>query len=454
MTIRKQAISEKLIHLLNESVIPFDAKKESGYPVLADLIGDARIVLLGEASHGTLEFYQTRMALSQYLIQKKGFQAIAIEGNWTSVYPIHRYCQGQGRAEDAIKTLMHFKRFPAWMWCNRAMLPFIQQLRHYNEHCTHPSDKVSFYGLDLYCLHESAQAVIDYLQQYNPIAAKKATERYACFDHAHTDPELYSYLTEKCLRKSCLHEVTLQLLETYRILYQNLNLEMDLSEKEKQFYITQNARVVKNAEQYYRAMFEPYHVTWNIRDQHMADTLHNILSHVETLTNKPAKIIIWAHNSHVGDARATEMTERKEINLGQLVKERFNMNSFSLGFSTAIGTVTAARGWNGRTEYKSINPPIQGSYEWFFHQLKEKNFLLNLRKEDALTHLLQSPQLQRAIGVVYRPETERLSHYYFSHLPYQFDALIHFDKTHALKPLNHQIQYPTEELPETYPEGY
>ena len=332
------------------------------------------------------------------------------------------------------------------------MLSFIQQLRHYNNTCQ--SDKVSFYGLDLYCLHESAQAVINYLQQHNPIAAKKASERYACFDHAHVDPELYGYLTEKRLKKSCLHEVTTQLLETYRIIYQTLNFERELSEKEQQFYVTQNARVVKNAEQYYRAMFEPNNITWNIRDQHMADTLQNILSHLETLTNKPAKVIVWAHNSHVGDARATEMTERQEINLGQLVKERFNMNSFSLGFSTAIGTVTAASDWDGETEYKRINPPLHGSYEWFFHQLKEKQFLLNLRKETQLTHLLQSPQLQRAIGVIYRPETERSSHYYFSHLPYQFDALIHIDQTHALKPLNHQTSDQTTEPPETYPEGY
>ncbi len=196
------------------------------------------------------------------------------------------------------------------------------------------------------------------------------------------------------------------------MIYQQLKFDTDLSEKEQQFYVTQNARVVKNAEQYYRALFEPHHVTWNIRDQHMAETLQNILSHLETLTNKPAKVIVWAHNSHLGDARATEMSERQEINLGQLVRERFDTNTFSLGFSTATGLVTASSDWDGKTDYKPITLPLRGSYEWFFHQLEEKLFLLNLREEPPLMHLLQLPQLQRAIGVIYRPETERMSHYY------------------------------------------
>ena len=296
--------------------------------------------------------------------------------------------------------------------------------------------------------------MIDYLQKESPEAAKKAAERYACFDHAKADPQLYSYLTENKLRKSCLNAVTTQLLDVYRLVYNRLNLDSNLDIKEQQFHMTQNARVVKNAENYYRCLFEPHHITWNIRDQHMADSLQNIMSHLEARTKKPAKIIVWAHNSHLGDARVTEMSDRKEVNLGQLVRERFNTSSFSLGFSTSEGVVTAASEWGAHAQYKQIQAPIPGSYEGFFHQLKEKNFLLNLREENPLTHLLQIPQLQRAIGVIYRPETERVSHYYFTRLPYQFDAIIHLDKTHALPPLDNRTEIITDELSETYPEGF
>ncbi|APC92057.1 MULTISPECIES: erythromycin esterase family protein [Francisella] len=435
MTKQTHIISNKIIKLLNDTVVAFDATKTSSYQKIGDLIGNARIVLMGEATHGTTEFYQVRMKLSKYLIQEKGFQAIAIEGDWTSAYPIHHYCQGIGRIDDAKEALNSFVRFPRWMWYNTDMVEFIQQLRQYNDNYKDKSDKIGFYGLDLYCLTEAAQAVINYLEQHDPEAAKKAAKRYACFDHAHIDPQLYGYAVEKKLKKSCSADVTTQLIEAYYLAYQKLNIENDLDSKEQQFYMTQNARVVKNAENYYRAMFEANQNTWNIRDQHMADTLQNIMSHLETLTNKPAKVIVWAHNSHIGDARATEMSERQEVNLGQLVRERFNTTSFSLGFSTAVGVVTAASKWGGKAEYKLINSPLKGSYEWLFHQLNEKNFLVNLREKNYVTELLKLSHLQRAIGVIYSPETERMSHYYFSHLSYQFDALIHFDQTQGLTPL-------------------
>lgn len=454
MAMHSQFVTEKLVSLLNESVIPYNINEDISCKKVADLVGDARIVLMGEASHGTLEFYQARMALSQYLIKNKGFQAIAVEGDWTSVYSIHRYCQGYDNADKPQAALDSFNRFPTWMWKNTEMLKFILQLRQYNEQFISNANKIGFYGLDLYCLSEAAHAVIDYLHKKSPEAAKIATERYACFDHAKTDSQLYSYLIENKLKQSCLKEVTTQLLEVYRLAYQNLKINSNLDVKEEQFCMTQNARVVKNAEHYYRSLFEPHHITWNIRDQHMVETLQNIMSHLETSTNQPAKIIIWAHNSHLGDARVTEMSDRQEVNLGQLVRERFNTNSFSLGFSTAEGVVTAASDWGAHAEYKQVQPPLKGSYEWLFHQLNEKNFLLDLREENPLTHLLSVPQLQRAIGVIYRPETERMSHYYLSCLPYQFDAMIHFDKTHALPPLDHREEVRVTELSDTYPEGF
>jgi erythromycin esterase-like protein len=445
-------ISKKFIDLLEEAVFSGDFACPKAYEHIAALIGDARLVLMGEATHGTAEFYQIRMQLSQYLIQHKGFQAIAIEGDWTSAYPIYAYLQGKGEVENPMQALNAFKRFPSWMWRNHLVPNFLRSLRQYNDQMNSPEKKVGFYGLDLYCLNESAQAVIAYLQAHHPEAAKNAIERYACFDHMHADSQMYSYLVEHRLKESCLKEVTEQLLELQHLIYHDI--KVNLPERDEQFYAMQNARVVKNAEAYYRALFESHHVTWNIRDQHMADTLQNIIAHLETISKKPTKVIVWAHNSHIGDARATEMSERQEINLGQLVRERFNTSSFLLGFSTAIGKVTAASHWDGPYAEKKVQAPIQGSYEYLFHQLKEKNFLLDLRDENQLMRLLASPQLQRAIGVIYRPETERMSHYFFSKLPHQFDALIHMDETHALIPLDKKDKLFQKELPETYPEGF
>jgi len=445
-------ISKKLIQLLNQAVIPCQRDDIQFCEKISELIGNARIVLMGEATHGTMDFYQARMAVTKYLIREKGFQAIAIEGDWTSVYPVNLYCQGYTDPENLQTPLEEFKRFPTWMWRNTNMLDFVEKIREYNFQVKTQTKKVAFYGLDLYCLHEAAQGVIDYLQEHDPEAAREAIQRYACFDHMGLDPQRYNYLIKNRLKKPCVKEVMLQFLETQRLIYQNL--ASDLDEIDLQFYALQNARIVRNAENYYHSLFEPHYVTWNIRDQHMVDTLQNIMSHLESITHVPAKVIIWAHNTHIGDARATEMSDRQEINLGQLVRERFNTSSFLLGFSTSEGTVTAASEWGGSIYHKKIQLPIHGSYEWFFHKLKEKNFILNLRENTPLMHLLKSPQLQRAIGVIYHPETERISHYFFSHLPNQFDALVHFDKTQALIPLDKKWELQEAELPDTYPEGF
>lgn len=433
MNPHSKIISDKLIALLNEAVIACSIFDKTFCEKLSNAIGDARIVLMGEATHGTTEFYQARMLLSEYLIREKGFQAIAIEGDWASAYPVYAYLQGKGRTTRPENSLTAFKRFPEWMWRNTTVLELIENLRRYNDEISAPSQKTGFYGLDLYCLNESMQSVIDYFKIHQPDAVHKVMENYACFDHINIEPQLYSYLIEQNLKHSCVKEVTTQLLEIQRLAFQQIDHETEGNEQ--LFYALQNARVIKNAENYYRSMFEPHHVTWNIRDMHMADTLQNIMSHLENNSGKPAKIIVWAHNSHVGDARATEMSGQQEVNLGQLVRERFNSISFSLGFSTAEGTVMAASEWDGPGWQKKINAPIHGSCEWFFHALNEKNFILNLREDTELTHLLKVPLLQRAIGVIYRPETERLSHYFFSRLPYQFDAIVNLDKTTALTPL-------------------
>lgn len=440
----------KLLRLLNAEISAFDVEDPATYTVLLDKIGDAQLVLMGEASHGTAEFYEARARLSQLLIQKKNFQSIAIEGDWTSAYQVHLYLQGRGLAQQTVAALAHFRSFPAWMWRNKTVLQFLHWLRHYNDKAAEVK-KVGFYGLDLYCLHEALQAVLDYLNQHDPTAAQKARERYACFDHGTVDPQNYGYLVNLALKKPCVKAVTEQLLDMQRLAFAHLH-ERSIHEQEALFYTLQNARLIKNAEHYYRALFESPEQTWNIRDQHMAETLENLITHLSARQEQRAKVIIWAHNSHIGDARATEMSARHEVNLGQLVRERFNTSSFLLGFSTYEGTVTAAAAWGAKAEIKKVNPGLAESYEALFHLLQHKNFFLPLRPESDLSHLLKLSRLQRAIGVIYLPERERMSHYFFTRLPYQFDGLIHLDQTHAVEALE-AASVTSMDLPETYPEG-
>lgn len=426
-------VSDKLIHLLNDEILPFSSHENIGLDYILNKIGDARLVLMGEATHGTAEFYQTRVELSKRLILEKNFHAIAIEGDWTSTYGIQEYIQGQSKASDPVSALDNFKRFPEWMWRNKTIPPFLKFLREHNERLG-SKDKIGFYGLDLYCLNEAMEEVLSYLAKNDPSAAKIARQRYACFDHTGVDPQMYGYLIDANVKKSCVKEVAEQFMEVQHFAFERIRAAT-LEDKEALFYATQNARVVKNAEQYYRGMFESRENTWNLRDQHMADTLENLISHLETKMKQPSKIIIWAHNSHVGDARATEMSSRNELNLGQLVRERFNATSFHLGFSTYSGTVTAASEWGRPGQVQTVRPGIEGTYEALFHQLHLQSFILPLHGNEQVKNHLKFPRLQRAIGVVYCPDTERFSHYFFTKLPYQFDALIHLDKTQAVEPL-------------------
>ncbi|ARG96673.1 erythromycin esterase family protein [Legionella micdadei] len=419
---------DKLINLLNNAISPLDNK----YSSLLDKIGDKRFVLIGEASHGTQEFYQTRIEITKKLIEEKGFMAIAIEGDWPDAYSIHRYVQGKGVKEDWQDALCHFTRFPTWMWRNTTIAQFIQWLRDYNDSLL-PSRKIGFFGLDLYSLNASIEAVIDYLMKIDPVAAQRAKSRYACFDHI--EPQTYGYLANLGVKKACINEAVSVLIELQKKSFDYIQQD-GLSAEEDYFFAAQNARLVKNAEMYYRSMFEGRASSWNIRDQHMMETLQKLVDHLENRFKKPAKIIIWAHNSHIGDARATEMGQQGELNIGQLVREEYDMQSYSIGFSTYSGYVTAAYDWGMPAEYKKINPGLEGSYEDLFHQLKYKNFILDLKHNEDLERFLKIPRLQRAIGVIYRPETERLSHYFFTHLTHQFDCIIHLDTTHALKPLS------------------
>lgn len=431
----KEDALNKLIEGLNGKIVPLKSQEEN-YDSVIKQIGNARIVMLGEASHGTHEFYQARIKISERLIKEQGFMAIAIEGDWPDAHCVHRYLQGEGDAGQSEQSLSSFQRFPTWMWCNTTLPPFLHWLRQYNDHLP-AAQKIGFYGLDLYSLNSSMHAVINFLMKIDPEAAQRAKQRYACFDHLNQEPEMYGYLVKAGIKKTCLQEAVGQLIELQHRAFEYLHRN-GMAAEDEYFFATQNARLVKNAENYYRSMLEGRVSTWNIRDSHMAETVNVLADHLETRFKRPAKVIIWAHNSHVGDARATEMGERKEFNLGQLVREEYNQHAYSLGFSTYEGTVMAASDWGKTGEKKQINPGMPGSFEELFHLLTHKNFFLNLLDTDKLEHYLNIPRLQRAIGVVYLPETERWSHYFFTHLPYQFDGIIHFDRTSALHPIRQE----------------
>lgn len=427
-------IYQKLIDILTEAVQPL-SKQADKYSSLLDKIGDSRFVLIGEATHGTHEFYQARIEITQQLIEKKNFMAVTIEGDWPDAYRIHRYLQGKGHKRDWEQALDDFKRFPTWMWRNTTLPPFLRWLRTYNDTLSSPAEKIGFYGLDLYSLYSSMQAVIDYLSKVDPEAAERARLRYACFDHVKPDPQTYGYLTSMGVKKSCVKEAVDQLLELQHHAFDYVRQD-GITAQDEYFYATQNARLVKDAENYYRAMFEGHVLSWNVRDKHMAETLNILADHLENRFGKPGKIIVWAHNSHVGDARATEVSEQGEVNIGQLVREQHDADTYLIGFSTYQGSVTAASEWDAPAECKQVNPGLEGSYEELFHHVNHSNFLLDLRNNKKLEHYLHIPRLQRAIGVIYRPETERESHYFFTRLPYQFDSVIHFDQTTAIQPLD------------------
>ncbi|RDI42061.1 erythromycin esterase family protein [Aquicella lusitana] len=421
-----------LVNLLTNTVKPLSMKDR--YASLLEKIGDSRFVLIGEASHGTHEFYQARIDITKELIKEKDFMAVAIEGDWPDAYRIHRYLQGAGSKENCDEALSGFKRFPRWMWRNKTIPPFLKWLRTHNDHLASIDHKVGFYGLDLYSLYTSIQAVITYLAKVDPEAAERARLRYACFDHVKPDPQTYGYLTSSGIKKGCQKEAIEQIIELQHHAFDYVKQD-ELSAADEFFYASQNARLIKNAETYYRTMFEGHVASWNVRDQHMAETLTVLADHLENRFNKPAKIIVWAHNSHIGDARATEMGEQGEMNLGQFVREQ-HLEVYSIGFSTYEGFVTAASDWDGKEESKRINPGLEGSYETLFHDVGQDAFQLDLRGNQELEHYLHLPRLQRAIGVIYRPESERTSHYFFTRLPYQFDTLIHFDKTTAVEPID------------------
>jgi erythromycin esterase-like protein len=423
---------------------------EADYDPVLDLIGDARLVLLGEASHGTHEFYAERAAITWRLIREKGFTAVAVEADWPDAYRVNRYVRAQSQDATAESALSGFKRFPMWMWRNADVLSFVSGLRTHNDALPAPK-KIGFYGLDLYSLHASMEAVLNYLHKMDPKAARAARVRYACFDHYGEDPQAYGYAAGFGMAKSCEDDVIAQLTDLRRHADEYLRRDGFVAEDEF-FYAEQNARLVKNVEAYYRAMFGERVSSWNLRDRHMSETLIALERHLAR-RGAPPKIVVWEHNSHLGDARATQMAEGGELNVGQLIRERYGNVACLIGFTTYTGTVTAATEWDEPPQRKTVRPALPGSYEALFHQTGLPRLLLTWTRSPAATQALSEPRLERAIGVIYRPETERQSHYFHARMPDQFDAVLHFDRTMAVQPLDRCPEWDAGELPETFPTG-
>jgi len=425
---------------VRDALLPLRGARHD-YDALLDLVGDARVIALGEASHGTDEFYRERARVTQRLIDECGFSAVAVEADWPDAARVNRFVRGANEARDVRDALADFRRFPAWMWRNTAVVDFVDWLRRRNVGVP-DSRRAGFYGLDLYSLHASMDAVVRYLEGVDPEAARRARGRYACFDHYGGDVERYGYAAAFGAGDDCEQEVVAQLIDlraaAVRYVAQDSTLAAD-----EQFFAEQNARLVANAEAYYRTMFRGRVESWNLRDTHMADTLDALLVHLG------GRIVVWAHNSHVGDARATELGEIGELNVGQLARERHGDAIRLVGFTTYTGTVTAASEWGAAVERKRVRPALEGSWEAHFHRLGVPSFLLPMR--EAVATALARPRLERAIGVIYRPDTERASHYFRARLPSQFDAVIHVDESHAVEPLERTAAWERGEVPETYP---
>jgi erythromycin esterase-like protein len=437
------------IDKIREKAVVLNGTSDLTDEVLA-LVGDARFVLIGEASHGTHEFYKYRAEITKRLISEHGFSAVAVEADFPDAYRINRYVRGTGNDQTANDALSDFVRFPLWMWRNEDVLDFVDWLKNFNEGKAHIV-QAGFYGLDLYSLHASMRSVLDYLDKVDPEAARQARFRYSCFEDFGEDPQSYGYAASFDARMSCEDEAVKQLLEIRRSAAEYANRDGFVA-RDEYFFAEQNARLVKNAEEYYRQMYRGRVSSWNLRDRHMAETLHALTSHLEE-ENQSAKIVVWAHNSHLGDARATYMGERGEWNLGQLTREKYGDDAVRIiGFTTYTGTVAAADNWDEPAQIKKVRPGMKSSYELLFHETGIPNFFLNLRDAE-IREIFRGKLLERAIGVIYRPETERVSHYFEARLAEQFDAIIHFDETSAVEPLDQISSLTHEDAPETFPEG-
>ncbi|WP_330180548.1 erythromycin esterase family protein [Nocardia sp. NBC_01503] len=417
---------------------------------LTDLIGDARFVLIGESSHGTEEFYAARAAITSWLISEHGFTGVAAEADWPDAYRVDRFVRGYGPDESPTHALSGFERFPGWMWRNTVVREFVDWLRLHNDGQRRAGlPGAGFYGLDLYSMHRSMQRVVEYLEQVDPAAAQRAARRYACFDRTSGDDgQAYGFAAAFGAGESCQAEVVRQLVELQR----DIGELTETHDGEAHFDAVRNAWTVRDAEAYYRAMFGDRVTSWNMRDEHMADTLDALARHLDR-PGAPARIVVWAHNSHIGDARATEMAAEGQLSLGQLIRDRHGNDCRTIGFTTGGGTVTAASNWGGDAERKTVRPALPSSLEELLHDTGIPELFLRTDIPGPAGDVLRAPRLERAIGVIYQPSTERQSHYFHARAADRYDAIIHIDHTTALEPLYPGSVWATGTTPETYPSG-
>jgi protein-L-isoaspartate(D-aspartate) O-methyltransferase len=431
---------ETIAQLLREAGERFDDLENSDPGPLLERIGDARVVLLGEATHGTSEFYRMRARITRELITRRGFTHVAVEADWPDAGWIDRYVR---HGSTAPTSGTPFTRFPTWMWRNREVLEFVEWLREHNAQVPDPAVRTGFYGLDLYSLYGSISAVLGYLDEVDPGAARIARSRYACLTPWAGNPAAYGHAAVTERYRSCEGEVVAMLLDL-------LDRRMDYARRDGERFLEaiQNARLVANAERYYRAMYYGSVASWNLRDQHMFDTLSMLLS----VGGPAAKVVVWEHNSHIGDAAATEMGTRGEYNVGGLCRQALGGAAYLVGFGTDHGTVAAASDWDLPMQVMSVRPALPDSYEFLCHRADVPAFRLALREpaRPEIREELGPARLERPIGVVYRPDTERQSHYFYASLPDQFDEYIWLDETAAVTPLGAP---PAEGVPDTYPFG-
>jgi erythromycin esterase-like protein len=420
------------------------------YDALLEFIGDARFVLIGEATAGTHEFYRERAQITKRLIREKGFAAVAIEADWPDAFRVNHYVRGRGNDAEAIDALEGFKRFPTWIWRNADVLDFVGWLRNYNDSMRPGQPKIGFYGLDLYSLYASMEAVVAYLDKVDPEVSMRARQTYACFDNYGENACVYGFATGVHLDHSREKEVVARLVDLRRKAGEYALKDGPLAHDDF-FYALENERLIRDAEQYYRTMYRGDASSWNLRDRHMAETFEGLVNFL-TGEGPAAKVVVWAHNSHMGDARATRMGAQGETSLGQHVRQRHGHNTVLVGFTTYEGTITTASGWDGPVERKWVRPALPASYEALFHEAGLERSLLFLCGDRRVAGLGQ-PRLERAIGVIYRPDSEQTSHYFYSSLAVQFDAVLHFDRTRAVEPLERTALWHKAEVPETFPSG-
>jgi len=436
---RERRADSTAAQAIAEGCETFDSIETAKINSLLDRIGDARVVLLGEATHGTSEFYRMRARISEELIVRKGFSFVAIEGDWPDAARLDHYVR---HFQYPPAEWTAFARFPTWMWRNNEMRSFVDWLHEHNL-IREPRERIAIYGLDLYSLYTSIRSVLEYLDNVDPEAARIARERYGCLTPWQTDPVTYGHAALSGTYRSCEDDVV-------RMLEDLLRKRGAYAQHDGERFMdaVQNARLIADAEHYYRIMYYGSRASWNLRDSHMFETLETLLR----FHGPASKAIVWAHNSHVGDAAATEMWARGEHNIGHLCRKKFGSRMYSIGFGTDHGTVAAASDWDGPMLIKTVRPALDGSYEKLCHETGQPRFLLPLRhsRSATLRQPLETPRLERAIGVIYRPETELASHYFQANLPNQFDEYIWFNASSAVKP------FETKELhglPDTYPFG-